>query len=356
MAILVDPGTSFEASSSADLAAPSAPARTLPPARTAAPPAHPLPPAPAVAGARTAPAPAARAVSPTHTVDLPPWHPSAPSPAWAPVDVEPLPAPQAPRSLPYGAHRGPWAIAHRGGLANAPENTAEAFARASAVGLTYLETDVRVTADGVAVAFHDATLDRVTELTGPVSTRTWAELAATPVLGGGPVARIEDLLAWFPDARFIIDIKEAAAIGPLVAAVRRTRAADRVCVAGGFDGWLAELRDRAGVTSALGWQSLFRLYVAAMSGTHPPRRLAEGGAFAHAAWRLNQLVIMGNPRVAGRLVGMAHDLGLRVVAWTVDAPADVRCLLDQGVDGIIADDAAQLVRTFRSGGLAPTGA
>ncbi|MGC5614899.1 glycerophosphodiester phosphodiesterase family protein [Georgenia sp. Z1491] len=326
MAILVDPGTSFTTLPPSDLAAP-VPVATSP-AHLGAPP---LP------GATTT------------------GHPSAPSPAWSMFDIEPLPAPYPRVAVPYGQRTGPWAIAHRGGLANAPENTVAAFARATDAGLTYLETDVRVTADGVPVAFHDATLDRVTDLVGPVGARTWVELATARVLGAEPITRIDDLLARFPDSRFIVDVKEAAAIGPLVDAVRRTRAADRVCVAGGFDGWLAEIRDRTGVASALGWRALLRLYLCAMSGVRPPREIAAGGDFAHAAWRLGRLALMANPRVADRLVGMAHDLRLRVVAWTVDAPDDVRRLLDQGVDGIIADDAETLVGTFASVGRAPAG-
>jgi|SRR5690606_19765360 len=87
----------------------------------------------------------------------------------------------------YGSHPGPWAFAHRGGSALAPENTMLAFERAVGLGLNYLETDVRVTADGVPIAFHDRTLDRVTGLRGRVATQSWDALSRTLILGSEPV-------------------------------------------------------------------------------------------------------------------------------------------------------------------------
>ena len=71
----------------------------------------------------------------------------------------------------YGEGSGPLAIAHRGGSGLAQENSLAAFNLATALGLRYLETDIRVTGDGQLVCFHDDTLERVTSATGPV--RVW---------------------------------------------------------------------------------------------------------------------------------------------------------------------------------------
>ncbi len=60
-----------------------------------------------------------------------------------------------------GSFEKPLAIAHRGGALLAAENTADAFRAAEAAGADAVETDVRLTADGVFVCFHDADLGRI---------------------------------------------------------------------------------------------------------------------------------------------------------------------------------------------------
>src|ERR1700731_3683340 len=105
-------------------------------------------------------------------------------------------------------HPRPIAFAHRGGAAQAPENSWRAFEHAVGLGYGYLETDLQATSDGALVAFHDRTLDR----------------------GTHPIPLLEDLLAAWPDVRFNIALKASPAIRPLARVLRRTAAWDRVCV------------------------------------------------------------------------------------------------------------------------------
>lgn len=67
-------------------------------------------------------------------------------------------------------------ISHRGFMYLAPENTMSAFTNALALGVTSIETDVRISSDGVPVLMHDATVDRTTTGTGNVSSLPLATL------------------------------------------------------------------------------------------------------------------------------------------------------------------------------------
>lgn len=79
---------------------------------------------------------------------------------------------------------GPAVIVHRGAWAFAPENTLEAYAAAMDYGADGCEIDIRRTADGVLVMFHDDGLDRMTDALGPVSQYTYAELLAVKFRSG----------------------------------------------------------------------------------------------------------------------------------------------------------------------------
>ena len=92
-------------------------------------------------------------------------------------------------------------IAHRGASADAPENTISAVALAARRGARWIETDVRLTADGGLVMIHDETLDRTTNGTGPVSDARFADIMTldagawfAPAFAGEPVPDLATFL------------------------------------------------------------------------------------------------------------------------------------------------------------------
>jgi glycerophosphoryl diester phosphodiesterase len=103
------------------------------------------------------------------------------------------------------------------------ENTLRAFQHAVELGYDYLETDVHVTQDGVLLAFHDSVLDRVTDATGAIATRTYAEVQRALINGSDPVPTLADLFDAFPDALFNIDLKAPGAVRAAGPVPRRAR-------------------------------------------------------------------------------------------------------------------------------------
>src|SRR6185312_11126983 len=140
--------------------------------------------------------------------------------------------------------------AHRGFAPDGAENTVRAFRAAHELGFRQLETDVRVSADGVPVLFHDPVLDRLTNRTGPLRRRSWAELAELRVAGAEPIPRLTDLLTALPDCFINLDLKVDEAIGPTLDVLRDTGAWGRVRVASFSHRRLLAIRRAAGPTVA----------------------------------------------------------------------------------------------------------
>ncbi|MCH8611720.1 glycerophosphodiester phosphodiesterase family protein [Arsenicicoccus dermatophilus] len=232
----------------------------------------------------------------------------------------------------YGDGPGPLALAHRGGAQLAPENTLAAFERSVALGVRYLESDIRLTADGEIVCFHDETVDRVTDGTGPVNRLTLAQARRLRVCGQGGIPTLVEALEIFPEACFSIDLKDAAAIGPLVQVLRQRRYRERVCVAGAWDGWLRQVRAEVpGVSTSLGWRSLTTLIACSRAGVPVPRWIASAD-FAHVPIRLGRV-----PVFVEEVVHLAHSVGVRVITWTCNDPVAMDRLYSLGVDGVISD-------------------
>ena len=244
-----------------------------------------------------------------------------------------------------------------------------AFANGLALGADGLELDVRLSKDGVVVVHHDATLERTTDMTGPVARSTAHELAAADAgrrFAGvarqtgqvGQVGRVGQagqagqsdfavptlaaVLSRFPDARIIVELKENTRelAYAVVAAVRHAGAEDRVCL-GSFGGRvLGAVRDAAPeiATSASREEVRWAVY---RSWCHWPVRGASYGGYQVPE-------IAGTTRVVSpRFVSDAHRANLKVQVWTVDDPGDAERLLGWGVDALITDRPDLIVPVVR---------
>ncbi len=243
-------------------------------------------------------------------------------------------------------HDGPVAIAHRGGAGEAPENTMAAFAAAITLGYRYVETDVHSTRDGVLVAFHDEGMHRLSGHTGSIADLTWRDLETVRVGGGQVIPRFEELLEAWPEIRIAVDPKHDRATAPLIGALLRADAIDRVCV-GSFSGRrLASARRLGGprLCTGLGPVEVGRLQAAAVGW---PVRI-KAGACAQVP-----PTAMGVPVVHQRFVDAAHARGLAVHVWTIDDPGEMNRLLDLGVDGIMTDRPTVLREVLRARGCWP---
>ncbi|MFE3329667.1 glycerophosphodiester phosphodiesterase [Streptomyces sp. NPDC059176] len=239
---------------------------------------------------------------------------------------------------PYLDHPFPIPFAHRGGTADGLENTAAAFRRAAATGYRYFETDVHTTADGKLVAFHDPTLDRVTDARGRIADLPWGEVSRARVAGQEPLPLFEDLLEEFPEARWNVDIKAEGALEPLVDLVCRTAAWDRVCVGSFSEGRVARAQRLAGprLATSFGVRGVMGLRLRSLG---LPAALRSGAVCAQVPES------QGGIRVVDRrFVREAHARGLQVHVWTVNDPERVATLLDLGVDGIMTDH-LEMLRT-----------
>lgn len=231
-------------------------------------------------------------------------------------------------SMPGPLQGSPLAFAHRG-ADPCRENTMAAFRHAVDLGFRYIETDVRTTADGQLVIFHDEVLDRVSTGTGKISAHTWEQLSGVRI-GGEPLVLFEDALRQLPQTHFNVDLKDAEAVPRFVEAVDRLGAHDRVLAASFNDARPRQVNRRltTPVATSGGWSSTALMVLLGRSSSVDCLQVP-----------IRQGPI---PVVRPGLIARCHDAGLQVHVWVVDDPVQMHRLLDMGVDGLMTDDAAAL--------------
>jgi len=229
----------------------------------------------------------------------------------------------------------PLVIAHRGASLVAPPNTLTAFRAALQCKADGVELDVHLTSDGVPVVMHNATVDETTDGHGCIDEMTLKDikrLDAGRSFGethvGEPVPTLREVLEDLGDQMLVnIELKgqrrgrNKALAAAVAQVVQETRTASQVWVSS-FQPYLLHAFSRfapgiprgllySPMSLGLPWLVPFTPFEA----LHPHFSLVQ-------AWS----------------VRLAHRLGLRIAAWTVDRPALIQRMARLGVDAIITND------------------
>ncbi len=192
------------------------------------------------------------------------------------------------------------------------------------------------------MAFHDATLDRVTDSRGRIDRLPWAQVRRARIGGIEPIPLLTDVLAAWPDVCVNLDVKSESGIAPAADAVRATGALPRVCVGAFSARRVSAMRRLLGPDLVTGLAPHEALSL----------RLARGPLAAGLRGRCAQVPprIGLVPLVDAGYLAAAHRLGVRVHVWTVNDRAEMHRLLDLGVDGVMTDRADVLRDVLRERG------
>lgn len=216
-------------------------------------------------------------------------------------------------------------IAHRGDPVGHRENTLPAFAAALVLGADMVELDLRRTRDGVIVALHDQTLDRLWAVDASVGDLDWSEVAA---LGSGErrIPTLDETLAAVP-CELMIDLTRREHVPGALSAVEAAGAFGRSLFVTGNVPALRMLR-------ALSPEA--RIGLTWTEDTSPPLDLlTELGA---EFW--NPMFSLVTPSGVERV----HESGRRVSTWTVDQEEDMTRVVAAGVDAVVSNRIGALVR------------
>jgi glycerophosphoryl diester phosphodiesterase len=236
-------------------------------------------------------------------------------------------------------------LAHGAGQGVAPTNTLLALKTAHASGADVLEVDVQLTRDNVLVLHHDDTLDRTTDLSGPVADLTWAQINASDIGGEAiidgikfsgkdtKVARLDDVLNQFPSARWNIEIKNDSAIAAheLCKSIKSAGLVDAVLVPSFHDKAMAEFRRVCP-------------QVATSMAPHEIRAFVLASHLRLSRFVKTPAVAVQVPVEAGgfdltnpHFIAALNARNIKLHYWTINEPAQMDALIQAGADGLLTD-------------------
>lgn len=216
----------------------------------------------------------------------------------------------------------PIVMAHRGARAEAPENTLMSFESALHIGADLVELDVRETADGHLVCFHDPEVSRTTDGTGLVSELTLDEIRLLDAGQFQKVPLLEEVLDFARGRIGVnIDVKVHGAEERILGFVEDRDMVATVMVSTFHHVMLEIVRELSpDITTALLFTDDIESYI------------------SHATKIEANAINPQSDILTLEAVRSAQEVGLAVYPWTVNERTSLLRVLEMGVNGIITDD------------------
>ena len=231
------------------------------------------------------------------------------------------------------------AFAHRGGNDFAPENSYKSFKNAVDMGYRYLETDVHLTKDGYLIAFHDNSLDRVTNKTGLIKDLNLREVKEAKIDGSEEIPLLSELLDSFSNCFFNSDCKVDETVNPLIRLIKSRSIVERVCIGSFSQKRIDFIRKNLGksVNTSMGPKEIL---------------LAKALSFVSANHCYKSTYAsLPIKRYGIRLLNKSYIDYLKannqkIIAWTINNEDEMRMLIKRGVDGIMTDKISLLKKVL----------
>ena len=212
-------------------------------------------------------------------------------------------------------------VGHRGAAGHVTGNTLASITKALALGVDFVEIDVRATRDGHPVVFHDRRVDGTTDGSGAVSELTLDEMSRLRTADGQPIPTLDEALAAINNrVGLMLDIKSPEIVKRVWASVTGNKFVRPVIYASFLHAELLAVKRLASGAHTMALLDSVPVH---------PTGFARDAEVTHVG--------VGIDCLTGEFVGALHREGLRVFVYTVNEPSDIAWVRSLGVDGIISD-------------------
>ena len=212
-------------------------------------------------------------------------------------------------------------IGHRGAAGHAPENTLAAVRKGIALGVDFVEIDIRRTADGRLVVLHDATVNRTTDGKGRIESLWFQDLEKLDAGDGERIPTLAEVLKVATGKTgLMVELKIRGAGQQTVETVREAGFKGPVIYASFFHDELTHMRKADPDASLM-------VLFGSLSRASVSRAIKYGSSY----------VGLPHNKATGPLVNSFHRAGLLVFVYTANDSEDIRRVLSFGVDGVISN-------------------